>query len=69
MWDLDDNSWMVNSKVKEKPFVVFGQNISSDDIWIVREVKGNKIICDQLTSDSIGFVKGKEFSIECVDFV
>lgn len=46
MWDLDDNSWMVGSQVKEKPFIVFGENQSSDDIWIVKEVKGNKIICD-----------------------
>jgi hypothetical protein len=69
MWDLDDNSWMVGSQVKEKPFVVFGENQSSDDIWIVKEVKGNKIICDQFTSDSVMFTTNKEFSIECVDFV
>ena len=69
MWDLDDKTWMIGGKVKEKPFVIFGENQSSDDIWIVKEVMDKKIICDQLTSQSIMFVTDKEFNIDDVDFV
>tara|TARA_R110000772_G_scaffold231877_1_gene343053 strand:+ start:258 stop:467 length:210 start_codon:yes stop_codon:yes gene_type:complete len=69
MWDLDDKTWMIGGNVKEKPFVIFGENQSSDDIWIVKEVKDNKIICDQFTSQSVMFVTDKEFNIDDVDFV
>lgn len=69
MWDLDDKTWMIGSTVKEKPFVIFGENQSSVDIWIVKEVKDNKIICDQLTSQSVMFAIDKEFNIDDVDFV
>ena len=59
----------IESKVKEKPLVLFGQQVSSTDIWIVTKVEGDFRICNQLTSQSICFDENKfhKDELECAE--
>jgi len=68
MWD-DLIIFDIESKVKEKPLVLFGQQVSSIDIWIVTKVEGDFRICNQLTSQSVCFNEKKfhKDELECAE--
>ena len=66
MWN-ESPIFDIDSKVKEKSLVLFGQQVSSTDIWVVAEVEGDFRICRQLTSQSISFSEKKfhKDDLEC----
>lgn len=68
MWD-ESPIFDIDSKVKEKSLVLFGQQASSIDTWIVSKVEGDFRICKQLTSQNISF-REKKFhkdGLECAE--
>lgn len=68
MWD-DLIIFDIESKVKEKPLILFGQQASSTDIWIVTKVEGDFRICKQLTSQGVCFSEKKfhKDGLECAE--
>lgn len=68
MWD-ESPIFDIDSKVKEKSLVLFGQQVSSTDIWVVTKVEGDFRICEQLTSQSICFSEKKfhKDELDCGD--